>query len=85
MPHELALEPAAGVRVAVDPEEARVRRALDGEARRAYAARFAEWRLELARGWRDAGAAYTLVRADEPAARAVRRVGQGEAAGVVGA
>lgn len=74
------LEPAAGLRVAVDPEDARVRRAMDAGARAEYGGRFAEWRAELARGWRDAGARYTLVRADEPAAWAVRRVVQGDGA-----
>ncbi len=72
------LAPPAGVRVAIDPEDAGVRRALDAGARTAYEARFAAWREELAREWRDAGAAYALVRADEDLARAVRRVVRGE-------
>ncbi|GJG86343.1 hypothetical protein tb265_15240 [Gemmatimonadetes bacterium T265] len=71
------VEPPPGLRVAVDPEDARVRRAMDAGARAEYAARFAEWRLELARAWRGAGAAYALVRTDEPAGRVVRRVVQG--------
>jgi hypothetical protein len=75
------LAPGAGLAVAVDPEDARVRRPLDGPGRLAYARRFAEWRAELARAWRDAGAAYALVRADEAPARAVRRVVRGAAAG----
>ncbi len=71
------LDPPVGLRIAVDPEDARVRRSLDAGARAEYVAQFAEWRTALARTWRDAGAAYTLVRADEPAVRAVRRVAQG--------
>ncbi|HEY0780173.1 MAG TPA: DUF58 domain-containing protein [Gemmatirosa sp.] len=73
------LEPPSGLRVAVDPEDARTRRAMDAGARAAYGATFAAWRAELARGWRDAGASYTLVRSDEPVGHAVRRVVQGVA------
>ncbi len=73
------LEPPAGIRVAVDPENALTRRALDAGARATYLAQFGAWRAEVARGWRDAGASYTLVRTDEGPVRAVRRVVQGMA------
>jgi hypothetical protein len=72
------LAPPAGALLLEDPEAPTRRRPLDGGAvRREYEAQFAAWRAELARTWRDAGASYTLVRADQPAAREVRRVIQG--------
>ena len=73
------LELPRGLAVAVDPEAPRLRRPLDASGRAAYARAFAAWRDDLARAWRDAGAAYTLVRADEPPAHAVRRVVRGAA------
>jgi hypothetical protein len=80
--HVVAAEELAvsrDVAVAVDPEDARLRRPLDAAGRAAYGRAFAEWRDALARGWRDAGAAYSLVVADEPPAHAVRRVVRGDA------
>jgi uncharacterized protein (DUF58 family) len=82
--HVVAAEELAVPRalaVAQDPEDARVRRPMDAAGRAAYGRAFGDWRAELARAWRDAGAAYTLVRADEPPARAVRRVVRGDAPG----
>lgn len=73
------LEPSLAARVVVDRKDMGVRRAMDAPGRAGYVARFAEWRAELARAWREAGATYTLVLADEPAVRAVRRVVQGGA------
>jgi uncharacterized protein (DUF58 family) len=75
------LDVPRGVQVAEDPEDARVRRPLDPAGRLAYAHAFAAWRADLARAWRDAGAAYVLVRDDEPPARAVRRLVRGDAGG----
>jgi uncharacterized protein (DUF58 family) len=74
------LAPPRDLALAVDPEDARLRRPFDAAARTTYLARFAEWRTELARTWRQAGAAYALVATDEPPARAVRRVVRGDAA-----
>jgi uncharacterized protein (DUF58 family) len=74
------LSPPRDLALAVDPEDARLRRPFDAAARAAYVARFAEWRTELARAWRRAGAAYALVATDEPPARAVRRIVRGDAA-----
>lgn len=68
------LEPPARSVLAVDPERADLRRPLTGASRAAYLAAFAGWREELARRWRAAGAAYALVRTDEPAEQAVRRI-----------
>jgi len=67
------LDPTTGV-LATDPEDAAVRRPLVDASRAEYLAAFATWREGLARAWRDAGAAYALVLADEPAERVVRRV-----------
>jgi uncharacterized protein (DUF58 family) len=78
------LDVPAGIGVAEDPEDPRVRRPLDAAGRRAYGRAFAEWRAELARAWRDAGTSYALVRDDEPPAWAVRRVVRGDAAAEVG-
>ena len=87
--HVVAVEeltPPAALRVALDRDEPRARRAMDAGARTVYTERFAAWRADMAREWRDAGATYVLVRTDEPSAHAVRRVVQGVAgAGVTGA
>jgi uncharacterized protein (DUF58 family) len=64
--------PASGV--AVDPERPELRRPLSPAARAAYLAAFADWRAELARELRAAGAAYTIVDTSEPAAHAIRRI-----------
>jgi hypothetical protein len=37
---------------------------------------FAEWRADMARAWRSAGAAYTEVVTDEPSPHAVRRIAE---------
>ena len=72
------LTPPAGALLLEDPEAPARRRPLEaGTARRAYEERFAAWRADVAREWRDVGASYTLVRTDEPVPRAVRRVVQG--------
>jgi len=67
------LDPPVGF-LATDPEDAAVRRPLVDASRAEYLAAFAAWRDGLARAWRDAGASYTLVVADEATERAVRRV-----------
>lgn len=78
------LAPPTGSVLLEDPERPTVRRPLDGgagaAARREYLERFASWRADLARAWRDAGAAYALVRTDEDPARAVRRIVTGATA-----
>ena len=77
---EEELSPPAGV-LAVDPEDEETARPLLGGARAEYLARFAEWRAELARAWREAGAAYVQLVTDERPAAAVRRVVGGPAQG----
>ena len=68
------LEPPERALLAVDPENAAVRRPLTPETRAAYVAAFAAWRAAESRRWREAGAVHTQVTDDEPADRAVRRV-----------
>ena len=68
------LDPPATAIIAVDPENAELERSLVSETREGYLAAFAAWRSELARAWREAGAAYFEVPADEAADHAVRRI-----------
>ena len=68
------LQPPGAAVTAVDPEDPQVRRALVESTRDGYQQAFADWRAEIARAWRDAGAGYHEVVTDEPAERAVRRV-----------
>jgi len=62
--------------LAADPEDPRTQRFLVDSTRRGYEAAFGEWRAEIARQWRAAGASYVEVVTDEPASRAVRRVAE---------
>ncbi len=68
------LEPPATARRMVDPEDPTVARPFDAERRAAYQERFARWRSELARAWREAGAGYALVEDGDDPGRAVRRI-----------
>ncbi|HUF30696.1 MAG TPA: DUF58 domain-containing protein [Gemmatimonadaceae bacterium] len=68
------LDPPSRALLAVDPEHRTVERALGDQTRAAYLAAFAEWRDQLARDWRAAGAAvHTAVTGSDPAAL-VRRI-----------
>jgi uncharacterized protein (DUF58 family) len=62
--------------LASDPERTGIQRMLIEGTRDAYQAQFADWRSEMARRWRAAGAAYSEVITSEPAAHAVRRVAE---------
>jgi uncharacterized protein (DUF58 family) len=68
------LDPPSGAIIAVDPENPELERSLVGETREGYRDAFAAWRTELARAWREAGAAFFMVPADEAADHAVRRI-----------
>jgi uncharacterized protein (DUF58 family) len=68
------LAPTEAAVLATDPERPELARPLTAETCALYLRAFAEWRQGVSRAWRAAGAAYTEVVADEPAARAVRRV-----------
>lgn len=68
------LDPPQRALLAADPEDDDLRRPLTPESRAEYLASFEAWREDAARAWRAAGAGYTLVVADEPAERAVRRI-----------
>lgn len=68
------IDPPRRTLLAADPEQGFVQRMLVDSTRREYEERFAEWRADVARRWRAAGASYTEVITDEPAPRAVRRI-----------
>jgi uncharacterized protein (DUF58 family) len=74
------LDPRFGDVTAVDPEAPAIARPLVAAVVPAYRARFDAWRDGLAAAWRSAGGTYTLVMAEEPPARAVRRLAAGAAA-----
>jgi len=70
----LEVDPPAGALLVIDPEAPAVERSLTGGGRAGYSERFAAWRAQVARGWRDDGVSYVEARDDEPAERVVRRV-----------
>jgi uncharacterized protein (DUF58 family) len=70
----LEVDPPAGALLAIDPEVPAVERSLTDSGRASYSERFAAWRAQVARGWRDDGVSYVEARDDEPAERVVRRV-----------
>ena len=68
------IDPGLAAAIAVDPEQPELKRSLADETREGYRDAFAQWRAELARTWRAAGAAYFEVAADEGADHAIRRI-----------
>jgi uncharacterized protein (DUF58 family) len=68
------LEPAKRAMLAADPEHPTLQRLLVDATRYGYEQAFGEWRSDMARRWRAAGASYVQVVTDEPAAHAVRRI-----------
>jgi uncharacterized protein (DUF58 family) len=68
------LDPPGAALIAIDPEHPELERSLVVETREGYRAAFATWRAELARAWREAGAAYFEVPDDEATDHAVRRI-----------
>jgi uncharacterized protein (DUF58 family) len=70
------LDPPRRMVLAADPEQPDVQRLLIESTRRDYDTSFRQWRTDMARQWRAAGASYTEVIADEPAAHAVRRIAE---------
>jgi hypothetical protein len=68
------LDPPDAAIIAIDPEHPELERSLVVETREGYRAAFATWRAELARAWREAGAAYFEVPDDEATDHAVRRI-----------
>ncbi|MEO8200172.1 MAG: DUF58 domain-containing protein [Gemmatimonadota bacterium] len=69
--------PSAGVRLATDPEDNRVRRVLHEDVVSEYVLAFSTWRASLADAWRRAGAEYSLAPAEEDAAAVIRRIARG--------
>jgi uncharacterized protein (DUF58 family) len=72
--HANELNPPRRTTLLTDPEDADFKRPMTEATRRRYLTNFGEWRDQLARDWRMAGAYYTAVVTNEPVARAVRRV-----------
>ena len=70
------LDPPRRTMLAADPEQMTLQRLLAESTLRDYQTSFAEWRSEMARQWRAAGAAYTEVITDEPTPHAVRRIAE---------
>ena len=76
------LDPPRRPLLAADPEQPTLQRLLVDSTRRAYEEAFAEWRAEIARQWRAAGATFVEVVTDETSPHAVRRIA--EAPGIGG-
>lgn len=68
------LEPPRRSILAADPEAPSLQRLLVDSTRRDYDLAFADWRAEMARRWRAAGASYAQVVTDEDPSHAVRRI-----------
>lgn len=68
------IDPGVAAAIAVDPEQPELKRSLADETREGYRGAFAQWRAELARAWRAAGAAFFEVATDEGADHAIRRI-----------
>jgi uncharacterized protein (DUF58 family) len=72
--HANELNPPRRTTLLLDPEDEEMKRPMTEGTRRRYLSNFEEWRMQLARDWRMAGAYYTAVATNEPVAQAVRRV-----------
>jgi uncharacterized protein (DUF58 family) len=68
------LDPPGEALVAIDPEEATTRRVLDQNLRVRYRERYMGWLDAVAASARAAGIRYLMIRTDEQAAHAVRRI-----------
>jgi uncharacterized protein (DUF58 family) len=75
------VDPPRRPMLAADPEQMTLQRLLGESTRRAYELAFGEWRADMARQWRAAGAAYTEVITSEPTPLAVRRIAEPPAFG----
>ncbi len=75
------LDPPRRALLAADPENPSVQRLLVESSRRDYTNTFGDWRAEMARAWRAAGASFVEVVTDEPAAHAVRRIAKSQLSG----
>jgi uncharacterized protein (DUF58 family) len=79
---EAELRPASDARLVRDPEHAGDDRLLADETRVEYEQRFGDWRREMARRWRAAGAAYSDAVTTEGTSRIVRRIAAPQLASV---
>ena len=75
------LDPPRRPILAADPEAPTLQRLLVDSTRALYEQRFAEWRADVARRWRVAGAGYVEVVTDEGVSHAVRRIVRSPTAG----
>lgn len=78
------LDPPARVMRAVDPEDPSVARPFDETSRAVYLRRFATWRDDMAREWRQAGASWTEVSTADDPVLAIRRIVGASTARVAG-
>lgn len=72
--HANEVNPPRRTTLLTDPEDVDFKRPMTDTTRRRYLTNFNDWREQLARDWRMAGAYYTPVTSDETVARAVRRI-----------
>ncbi|MDB4874619.1 MAG: hypothetical protein JWM41_1065 [Gemmatimonadetes bacterium] len=70
------LDPPHRTMLASDPEDPTLQRVLVDTTRIGYDRQFGDWRAEMARRWRAAGAAYVEVVTGEAASHAVRRIAE---------
>ena len=75
------IDPPRRTMLAADPEQMTLQRLLAESTRRDYDVAFADWRADMARQWRAAGAAYTEVVTTETTPHAVRRIAEPPAYG----
>lgn len=68
------LDPPRRMILAADPELPSLQRVLVESSRGAYLRAFGEWRADMARRWRAAGAGYVEAVSDEPPPHVIRRV-----------
>jgi uncharacterized protein (DUF58 family) len=74
--HADELDPPRRATLLADPADPKLMRPVTRETRKEYLERFGEWREQLAREWRMAGAFYFACATTEPASRAVRRIAE---------
>jgi uncharacterized protein (DUF58 family) len=72
--HVNELNPPRRTTLLTDPEDTELKRPMTENTRRRYLENFGEWREQLARDWRLAGAYYSSVVTNEPLPRAIRRI-----------
>lgn len=77
---EAELRPPRGARLVRDPESSADERLFADDTRAEYEQRFGEWRREMSRRWRAAGATYSEAITTETTPRIVRRIAEPQTA-----